>query len=296
MRGPIDFPYPVGIGPIRCSGILQSYSHVQRPRDRQSGVEHPPHVCLGQRPAEALRATVKTVSVSRGPKVQLCFRSVNRENFPNGVTDRDGELDRLELLERLPARAAHAHRLARRRSELARQRRLHGTAVRTRHPRRASLQLNDSVVEPGAPAIRAARCRTPRASRAPRRESSRSSTPARTSFEPRRVRRRAPRAPRRMSRLDLAHRRTPGVRRRHRHHDARRRRARRRARSRARRRSAPAPRDPSPRRGSRTARRATVGARITMSAPGCDRATICISASRWPRCSVWRPSRPPRCM
>ena len=31
-------------------------------------------------------------------------------------------------------------------------------------------------------------------------------------------------------------------------------------------------------------------------APACERARICISASRWPRCSVCRPWRPPECM
>src|SRR5688572_33199719 len=29
------------------------------------------------------------------------------------------------------------------------------------------------------------------------------------------------------------------------------------------------------------------------SAPGCERATICISESMWPRDAVWRPRRPP---
>ena len=121
------------------------------------------------------------------------------------------------------------------------------------------------------------------------RRSSRSSTPARTSFGsstgP------MPCAVERATNvvLDLAHRRTSRVRRRDRDDDAVVRRHRRRARSRARRRSAPAPRDPSP--SSRIANSSSRdgGRALHHDAPGCERATICISASMWPRCSVCLP-------
>jgi len=58
VRGLIDFPFPVGIGPNWCSGILQSYSHVQRPRDRWSDVERPPHERPEHRRARSFTRTV----------------------------------------------------------------------------------------------------------------------------------------------------------------------------------------------------------------------------------------------
>jgi len=53
VHGLIDFPSPNRIGPTRCSGILQSDSHVQRPRDRWGDVEPPAHGC----PAPSRQAT-----------------------------------------------------------------------------------------------------------------------------------------------------------------------------------------------------------------------------------------------
>ena len=85
VRGPIDFPCPNGIGPTRCSGILQSDSRGQRPHDRQPDVEPPDRSAstpsrrrLPDRGLDRVRAREPILSPAR--------KTRNRERFPKSVT------------------------------------------------------------------------------------------------------------------------------------------------------------------------------------------------------------------
>jgi hypothetical protein len=85
VRGPIDFPFPTRIGPVRCSGILQSDSRGQLPHDRCANVEPLAHESfnavaprLSDRGEDRLRV--------REPIVSARAISRNRERFPKEVT------------------------------------------------------------------------------------------------------------------------------------------------------------------------------------------------------------------
>jgi hypothetical protein len=82
---PIDFPFPSRIGPTWCSGILQSDSCGQRPRNRCVDVEPSTHIAstpsrrrLSNRGFDRLRDWESIVSLSS--------KSRNRETFPKNVT------------------------------------------------------------------------------------------------------------------------------------------------------------------------------------------------------------------